>query len=115
MTKASGSMDEIQGWFAGRLPADWFVGTPEVLTDRDEILVVGTLSDPELPADATAGAAAAARTARIDGFREDTRDVRMGIAREAQHRFGRHVSWGAQCGDVRTLFTTVSVPAMTRL
>lgn len=83
--------------------------------DREEILVVGTLSDPQLPEDATAEAAAAARTARIDGFREDTRDRRMRIAQEAQHRYGRRVSWGAQCGDVRRLFTTVSVPAMTRL
>ena len=39
----------------------------------------------------------------------------MRIAQEAQHRFGRHVSWGAECGDVRKPFTTVSVPAMTRL
>ena len=109
------SIDELSGWFAGRIPADWFAGTPEVLSDRDEILVVGTLSDPELPSDATAEAAAAARVARIDGFREDTREHRMRIAQEAQHRFGRRVSWGASCGDVRKLFTTVSVPAMTRL
>src|SRR5688500_3370433 len=39
----------------------------------------------------------------------------MRIAQEAQHRFGRRVSWGAQSGDARKLFTTVSVPAMTRL
>jgi hypothetical protein len=114
VTKVS-SLDEPAGWFAGRLPGDWFVEAPDVLTDRDEILVVGTLSDPELPSDASADVAAAARQARIEGFREDTRERRMGIAREAQHRFGRHVSWGAQCGDVRTLFTTVSIPAMTRL
>ena len=25
------------------------------------------------------------------------------------------MSWGAQCGDVRELFTTASVPVMTRL
>jgi hypothetical protein len=109
------SIDELVGWFAGRLPGDWFVGAPDVTTDRDEILVVGTLADPELPTDATGEAVAAARQARIEGFREDTRERRMGVAREAQHRFGRRVSWGAQCGDVRTLFTTVSVPAMTRL
>jgi hypothetical protein len=107
--------DELQGWFAGRLPADWFVGAPEVTADREEILVVGTLADPELPDGATAEAAGAARRARIGGFREDTRDHRMRIAEEAQHRFGRRVSWGAQAGDVRDLFTTVSVPAMTRL
>ena len=106
---------ELQGWFAGRLPADWFVGAPEVQVDREEILVVGTLSDPELPEDASAEARAAARAARIDGFREDTRERRMRIADEAQRRFGRRVSWGAQCGELRKLFTTLSVPAMTRL
>src|SRR3990172_2126395 len=107
--------DELQGWFAGRLPAEWFAGAADVRTDREEILVVGTLSDPELPEGATPEAAAAARIARIDGFPEDTRERRMRIAEEAQHRFGRRVSWGAECGDVRKLFTTVSVPAMTRL
>lgn len=109
------SPEELQGWFAGRLPSEWFAGAPEVKSDRDEILVVGTLADPELAADAAAEALAAARSARIDGFREDTRERRMAIAQEAQHRFGRRVSWGAECGDVRVLFTTVSVPAMTRL
>jgi hypothetical protein len=39
----------------------------------------------------------------------------MRIADEAERRFGRKVSWGAQCADQRHLFTTVSVPAMTRL
>lgn len=109
------STEELNGWFAGRIPAEWFVGTPTVTADREEILVVGTLADPELPTDATAETAASARSARIGGFREDTRERRMRIADEAQHRFGRRVSWGAECGDVRTLFTTVSVPAMTRL
>ena len=111
----SSSSDELQGWFAGRLPSEWFAGSPHVTSDREEILVVGTLSDPELPGGATPEATAAARLSRIEGFREDTRERRMGIADEAQHRFGRRVSWGAQCGDVRKLFTTVSAPAMTRL
>ena len=98
---------------ATRAPA--IAGPPEVTVDSEEILVVGTLAPPDLPNDVTAEAAAAARSARIDGFREDTRERRMRIADEAHHRFGRRVSWGAECGDVRTLFTTVSVPAMTRL
>ena len=109
------SNEELAGWFAGRLPTDWFTGPPEVTADREEILVVGPLPEPELPADASREAAAAAREARIDGFREDTRERRMRIAEEAQHRFGRHVSWGAEIGGNRRLFTTVSVPAMTRL
>jgi hypothetical protein len=109
------SEEELAGWFAGRLPAGWFAGPPEVSSDREEILVVGTLSEPELAKDAAPEAVAAARGARIDGFREDTREQRMRIADEAQDRFGRRVSWGARCGDLTTLFTTVSVPAMTRL
>jgi hypothetical protein len=108
-------IDELQGWFAGRLPAGWFIGPPDVSADREEILVVGSLADPELPDDAAPEAAGAARAARIDGFREDTRAHRIRIAQEAQHRFGRTVSWGARCGDVEHLFTTLSIPAMTRL
>jgi hypothetical protein len=109
------SPDELQGWFAGRLPADLFVGAPTVDADRDEILVVGALAEPELPSDASSDAVAAARASRIAGFREDTRGQRMRIADEAQHRFGRKVSWGASCGDQTVLFTTLAAPAMTRL
>jgi hypothetical protein len=109
------SPEEIQGWFAGRLPADWFTGAPEVTVDRDEILVVGTLSEPDAGADVTDDTKAAALASRIDGFREDTRGHRMRIADEAQSRFDRTVSWGAQAGDRRVLFTTLAVPAMTRL
>ncbi len=109
------SSDEITAWFTGRLPDGWFSGPPEVTTDRDEILVVGTLADPELPEGSSAEAAAAARSARISGFREDTREQRVRIAQEAEHRFGKRISWGAKAGDVRILFTTLSVPAMTRL
>jgi hypothetical protein len=106
---------QVGAWFAGRLPDDWFVAAPEVSVDRDEILVVGTLPEPDLPDGADADATAAAEGARIDGFREDTRARRMRIADEAQHRFGRTVSWGARCGSITRLFTTLSVPAMTRL
>ena len=109
------TQQELQGWFAGRLPEGWFLAPPEVSSDRDEILVVGSLSVPELPDDAGEGARAAALASRIDGFREDTREQRMRIADEAQQRFRRRVSWGASCGGATKLFTTVSVPAMTRL
>lgn len=117
LMQASGatSPEELQGWFAGRLPAEWFTAPPEVTTDRDEILVIGTLPEPELPKDASPETASAARAARIEGFREDTRAHRIRIAQEAEHRFGRKVSWGARCGDLERAFTTLSVPAMTRL
>ena len=40
---------------------------------------------------------------------------RIAIASEAEARFGRKVSWGARSGDRTRLFTTASVPVMTRL
>jgi hypothetical protein len=39
----------------------------------------------------------------------------MAIADAAQARYGRSVAWGARCGGTRELFTTLSVPVMTRL
>ncbi len=105
---------KLQGWFAGRLPDGWFTGPPDVTHDRDEIFVVGRLAEPETGAvdDETC---AAARRARIQGFREDTRALRMRIADEAEARFARKVAWGARCGDEEELFTILSVPVMTRL
>ncbi|TFV62376.1 UNVERIFIED_ORG: hypothetical protein E4P37_17245 [Bacillus sp. AZ43] len=102
---------EVAGWFAGRLPDGWFTGPAELTVDRDEITVVGTLPEP----DAGEGDAAAARAGRIARFREETRQQRMAIADAAQERYGRSVAWGAACGDVREVFTTLSVPVMTRL
>ena len=106
---------DLAGWFAGRLPDGWFSGPPEVTSDREEILVVGTLPEPEYPKDADDATRATAREARIQGFREDTREQRMRIADEAEQRTGRKVAWGAICGDERRIFTTLAVPVMTRL
>jgi|SRR2546425_7985041 len=107
--------EEAQGWFAGRIPGGWFTQAPEVMTDREEILVVGRLADVQLSKDSSADALAAARSGRIKEFRERTRDERIAISNEAQQKFGRAVSWGARAGDVTELFTTLSVPVMTRL
>jgi len=115
MTRSERTVEHLQGWFAGRIPDGWFVGAPEVTADRDEIIVVGTLAEPTMPDDATADARASALAARVQGFREDTRAQRIRIAAEAERRFRRKVGWGAVCGDQRYLFTTLSVPAMTRL
>ena len=102
---------EVAGWFAGRLPEDWFTSPVELVVDRDEITVVGTLAEPS----AGEGDAAAARAGRIARFREETRQQRMAIADAAQERYGRSVAWGAVCGEDREVFTNVSVPVMTRL
>ncbi|MFL6023920.1 MAG: hypothetical protein ACJ72O_11325, partial [Marmoricola sp.] len=56
-----------------------------------------------------------AAVGRISRFREDTREARIKIAREAEHRFERKVAWGAGAGDTTALFTHVAAPVMTRL
>jgi hypothetical protein len=105
--------DELSGWFSGRLPGDWFAAAPRIQADREEITIVGELPAPD-PAGSDAERAAAAE-GRIRRFREETRGRRIEIAREAEHKFRRKVSWGVTCAGVSEMFTTLSVPVMTRL
>ena len=107
--------EDIQAWFAGKVPAAWSAAPSEVNSDGDEILVIVTVPDVELAAATSEEGRAAARSARIDRFREETRDERVRIAREAERHFRRKVAWGARCGDLVKVFTTLSVPVMTRL
>jgi hypothetical protein len=62
-----------------------------------------------------AGQAVAAALGRARRFREETREARIEIAREIEHTFSRKVSWGVMCGGQKVMFTTLSVPVMTRL
>ena len=97
-------------WFAGRLPEEWFAGDPDVTVDREEIVVIGRLPEPENPE------TAARASGRVARFREETRSERMRIADEAEARYGRKVAWGVSVGESeRILFTHLAVPVMTRL
>lgn len=110
--------DDAAAWLQGRLPDGWFVAAPEVTVDREEVLIVGELPAVEGAfADTEAGLVdrAAAESGRISRFRESTRDERIEIARQAEHRYGRKVAWGAKLGETVELFTVASVPVMTRL
>ncbi|WP_221176366.1 hypothetical protein [Nocardioides marmorisolisilvae] len=108
--------EQITAWVHGRLPEDWFTEAAEVTVDREEITVVGRLERPEGVTDETPPEEAReAAVGRISRFREDTREARIKIAREAEHRFERKVAWGAASGDTRALFTHVAAPVMTRL
>jgi hypothetical protein len=107
--------EDPRAWFASHIPKGWFVGPPEVSADGEEILVVGTLPDVELAAGTAEVARAAARMARIERFREETREERIRVAREGERQFRRKVAWGARCGDELKVFTTLSIPVMTRL
>jgi hypothetical protein len=105
---------DAAGWFSGRLPDGWFTGAPTLVVDRDEITVIGDLP-PLDEAGTDAAATAAAESGRIARFREETREQRIEIARQAEHRYERHVTWGARLGGTEKIFTRVSAPVMTRL
>ena len=108
--------EQIAAWVHARLPEDWFTEAAEVTVDREEITVVGRLERPEGVTEETpAEEAREAAVGRIQRFREETREARIKIAREAEHRFERKVAWGAAAGDTTALFTHVAAPVMTRL
>ncbi|MGW1952700.1 hypothetical protein ACWCPI_08020 [Streptomyces sp. NPDC001920] len=111
----SDQREKLRGWFAGRLPEDLFEELTDVTVDREEITVIGRIPEPRLTEGASAAERGAAVQGRIQEFRERTRQTRIEVAREAEHRFGRKVSWGVACGGERALFTHVAAPVMTRL
>jgi hypothetical protein len=107
--------ERLRGWFTGRLPDDWLDGAVEVRLDREEITVILPISGPQVADGASDAEHAAAWEGRARRFREETRDHRIQIANQAQHTYGRKVSWGVRSADRTFMFTTFSVPVMTRL
>lgn len=107
--------DLARGWFHGRLPEEWRTTPPTITVDREEITVVLAIPDVDLSPGTGDAEAAEARAGRAKAFREETRDTRISIAREAEHRFDRKVAWGVAVGDRDELFTHIAVPVMTRL
>jgi hypothetical protein len=108
--------EQIAAWVRGRLPEGWFTEPAEVSVDREEIIIVGRLAPPEgVTAETPVEEAREAAAGRITRHREETREERIAIAREAERRFERKVAWGAACGETRALFTHVAAPVMTRL
>jgi hypothetical protein len=107
--------DTLRGWFAGRVPEDLFEELTDLTVDREEITVIGRIPGPRLAEGASDAERDAAVQGRIQEFRERTRQSRVEVAREAEHRFRRKVSWGVECGGERALFTHVAAPVMTRL
>jgi hypothetical protein len=107
--------ERLRGWLSGRIPQDWFTSPVDVVVDREEITLVGALAPPATVEGASDAEVAAAAEGRAREFRERTREARIGVARELEHRTGRKVSWGVRVGDATVMFTTAAVPVMTRL
>lgn len=105
---------KVSSWLRGRLPEAWSPEGVHVTVDREEITVL-----LPLPGATTAPDGAAPDDEEIDGriarFRSESRAERMTVADEAERRFARKVSWGVTAGGRTELFTTLSVPVMTRL
>jgi len=75
------SADDAAAWITGAVPDDWFTAAPEVVVDRDEILIVGTLAPPKHDTGTVDEAErATAERGRISSFREETRERRIRIA-----------------------------------
>jgi len=112
MTNTS-STSAIEAWFGQRLPQEW--AAHQVTVDKEEITVVLDRPEPEVAAEADEATRAEAAAGAVARFREETRDQRIGLAREAEHRYGRKVAWGVKVGERTELFTHLAVPVMTRL
>jgi len=111
--------EELEEWFTSMMTGDWCGAGRSIAWDKDEILVVVKMPVPdhnnadgkdvddesELPGTLT----------RIEEFRVDTRKARMVVASEGQQRWGRTISWGAECSGTTAVFTHAAIPTMTRL
>ena len=106
---------DAAAWITGATPDGWFTEPPEVVIDRDEIIIWGRVAAPELAEGATDADRAAAQAGRVNQFREDTRDDRIRVARQVEYRYQRKVAWGVRSGDTSELFTHLAAPVMTRL
>jgi hypothetical protein len=115
MTKTSNSEATVGAWFSQRLPDEWTATAPEVIVDREEITVILTLEAPEVSEGVSDAERAEATAGRVARFRADTRQKRIEVAREAEHRYRRKVAWGVDVDGRREMFTHLAVPVMTRL
>lgn len=106
---------ELQHWLQAHLPVDLVVKLPEVRVYPDEIVVILQLSDAGLGREVGEQELMEAEHQLIAERREETRPLRMRLARELQARLNRPIAWGMRVGTSEMLFTTRSAPVMTRL
>ena len=107
------AVERVRGWFTGRLPEEWRGDDWGITVDREEITVILQIAD--VTSEGSEAEVSEARAGRAKAFREETRSQRMKIAREAEHRYDRKVSWGVKVGPYDELWTHVAAPVMTRL
>jgi len=109
------NINELQSWLQERAPANLLAGPPEITIYDDEAVIVLPLVTAELNDALTDEELRAIERSLIAQRREETRPWRIKQARELQSKLGRSVAWGMRAGASETLFSTRSVPVMTRL
>ena len=107
--------EKLRGWFTGRLTrrlAGWHPRRQDRPGGDHRHRAYPGPADGRRRVRRRAAGSLEGRSRR---FREETRQQRIEIAHEAEHAFGRKVSWGVLCDGSKVMFTTFSVPVMTRL
>lgn len=109
------NIQELQDWLQARLPAHLVGGPPTITIYDDEVVIILALADADVDTMAPGAERRQAERRLIAWRREETRPLRMRLARELQKMLGRPVAWGMRVGSTEALFTTRSAPVMTRL
>ena len=105
---------ELQAWLHARLPSSLMVEPPHIKAYRDEIVIMLHLGSPP-SSEGDSEQQQSAEQEMIAQQREMSRPMRMKLAKQLQKRLGKTVSWGMRAGASEMLFTTRTVPVMTRL
>ncbi|WP_298819970.1 hypothetical protein [Chloroflexus sp.] len=92
--------EDIQRLIAQYLPSEVQAGPAEIRRYSDELVIILSIADS---------------IEAIPRLREQTRRERMRIAREIERLSGLPVAWGMRVANHEVLFTTRTVPVMTRL
>jgi hypothetical protein len=109
------NIEELKRRLQDRLPAKLLAGAPEISLYDDEVVVLLPLADEGLDLTLPEDERRDVALQLIARRREETRGLRMQLARDLQAIVGRPVAWGMRAGETSALFTTRSVPVMTRL
>jgi hypothetical protein len=106
-------VEELQQWLQSRLPANLAALSPQIKIYSDEVVIILYPDAMPTPDDSTDPRSA--EQALIAYQRELTRALRMRLADEIQKKLRLPVAWGMRIGESEVLFTTRTIPVMTRL
>lgn len=101
--------EELQSLVANRLPPELATQPPIIRHYPDELVIVLQLEPGAAGEEPTGVQQFIARR------REETRALRMKLARELERATGLAVAWGMRVGEVEALFTSRTAPVMSRL